>query len=361
MRKLALAVLMVSGVAGFMGCGSSPHKVTTGTAGHGGNGGGTAGATAGSGGGTAGDMGMAGSMAGMAGSTAGAGGMAGGAAGAGGMAGSAAGAGGTAGDGTAGTTPPPPPPITSGTTVIELDDVFVSMPSTGNADGGVDAADDGGAADAGDGGVDAGPSQAVSYTFDTTTQNWKFTPYGSTNPMAPNDPNNLARTSTLVWSAADDADGKSTSGVLKGTVGFQHDGDQIDFQAFSIGAGMYDWTGMSLTAKVKVASGGNLRQNCPLTAVFYISDSNNYNTRISSPINLVVGQWVTVTWTAADATTAGVNVASVSQMGLQINTGAASACTGPFVDAGTDAPADAPADHPADGGTADAPSDTAGQ
>jgi hypothetical protein len=106
MRKLALAVLMVSGVAGFVGCSSSPHKVTTGTAGHGGSGGGTGGGTAGGTAGAAGDMGMGTAGAGgMAGGTAGTGGAAGGTAGAGGMAG-AAGTGGAAGDGTAGTAPP---------------------------------------------------------------------------------------------------------------------------------------------------------------------------------------------------------------------------------------------------------------
>jgi hypothetical protein len=113
MRKLALAVVMVSGAAGvFMGCGSSsPRKVNTGTAGSGGHagggtagaaGGGTAGAGGSAGGGTAGNQGTAGA----AGGTAGAGGMAGGGtAGAGGMAGGTAGAGGTSGGG--GTAPPP--------------------------------------------------------------------------------------------------------------------------------------------------------------------------------------------------------------------------------------------------------------
>jgi hypothetical protein len=107
MRKLALAVFMVSAVAsGFMGCGSStPRKVTTtGKAGAGGAAGGAAGSTAGASGTTAGDNGTAGGTAGAAGGTAGAAGGTAGAAGAGGAAGDTGGAGGAAG--AAGTTPP---------------------------------------------------------------------------------------------------------------------------------------------------------------------------------------------------------------------------------------------------------------
>jgi hypothetical protein len=373
MRKLALAVLLISSGAGaFVGCGgSSPRKVTTGTAGHGGNAGGTAGAA----GGTAGDMGMAGGTAGtggMAGGTAGTGGMAGGNAGAGGMAGAAgaAGTGGMAGAAGAAGTTPTPPPISSSTTVLEIDDVVVALtatPDAGTTDAGADAADgsadastdggaDGGTADAGTAGSSGIAASGVSYTFDTGVGTWHFTPYGSTNPAAPNDPTNLAKTSTLSWSSTDDADGKTTSGSLKGNVLFQHDGDQIDFQAFSVMAGMFDWSaGYTVTAKVRQVSGGNLRQNCPLSAVLYVSEATDYNTTLGPPVNLVPGQWTTVTY---DISTSFINKAAISQLGLQINTGAASACTGPLInnDAGTDSAADAPVDG---GSTADAPADTA--
>jgi hypothetical protein len=105
MRKMALAVLMVSAVAGgFMGCGgSSPRKVSTGTAGTSGTAGSGAAGTGAAGTaptGTAGDTGAAGSTAGTtgtAGATAGVTGTAGGTAGAGGMAGGTAGDNGTAG------------------------------------------------------------------------------------------------------------------------------------------------------------------------------------------------------------------------------------------------------------------------
>jgi hypothetical protein len=56
----------------------------------------------------------------------------------------------------------------------------------------------------------------------------------------------------------------------------------------------------------------------------------------------VTGGWVTVTYDLADAMTAGVQISSITQMGLQINTG-----TDPCV--GT-TPPDASADGPADGG-----------
>jgi hypothetical protein len=106
MRKLALAVLMVSAVGGgIVGCGGSSSRKPSGKAGAGGGtAGGAAGATGGSGGMAGGAAGDAAGAGGAAGDAAGAGGTAGGAAGAGGMAGGAAGAGGMAG-GAAGAPP----------------------------------------------------------------------------------------------------------------------------------------------------------------------------------------------------------------------------------------------------------------
>jgi hypothetical protein len=361
MRKLALAIVLVSSVTGgLVGCGSSsPRKATTGTAGSGGSG--TAGSTgtSGTGGATGGTGGMAGATAGTTGGT-------------GGMAG-----------GTAGT---PAPIISSSTTVLEIDDVVVSLTNPVSApDGGTDAADDagdsgtadGGTSDAGtgDGGTsDAGPAgppaTGVSYTFDTTIEGWKYTSYGST-PIGPPSATNYASTSTLVWST-DDADGKSTSGSLKGTVPFQYDNDQIDFQAFSVQAGMFDWSaGYTVSAKVRQVSGGNLRQNCPLSAWLYLSEATDYNTGNSPHVDLVPGQWVTVSF-ATSAFNPMVNLTGVSQLGIEINTEMASACTGPLItDGGTDGPADAGADAPAtdapatdatdapvDAGTTDVPTDT---
>jgi hypothetical protein len=69
----------------------------------------------------------------------------------------------------------------------------------------------------------------------------------------------------------------------------------------------------------------------------------------------VPGQWVTVTY---DLSATPLNIAAVSQLGLQINTSAASQCTGPLLGDGgtTDAPVDAgAADAPVDAGAADAP------
>jgi hypothetical protein len=391
MRKVALGILLVSSVAfGFVGCGgSTPRKVTTGTAGHAGTNG-TAGGTAGQTTGTAGDNGTAGAAgggtAGSAGGTAGAAGGTAGAAGgtagaAGGTAGAAGGTAGAAGDnGAAGTAAPPV--ISSSTAILEIDDVIVALTSSGSTDGGVDGAADGGndggvdggadaSADGGvDGAVDAGSSgpaaTGVAYTFDTGVGSWHFTSYGST-PPGPPSATNYASTSTLSWAGTDDADGKSTSGSLKGSVPFQHDGDQIDFQAFSLQAGMFNWSGgYTVTAKVKQVSGGNLRQNCPLTAVLYVSEATDYNTTLGPPVNLVPGQWVTVTY---DLSTTQINISAVSQLGIQINTGNASACTGPLIgDGGTDAATDGSTtdvpvdsatttDAAADGGTADAAGD----
>jgi hypothetical protein len=166
------------------------------------------------------------------------------------------------------------------------------------------------------------PHTGVSYTFDTDTQMWKFTQYGS-------NPQNLAFSSTLAWDAADDADGKATSGSLKGTVPFLHAGDRIDFQAFSVGTGKYDWTGFQITAKVKLVSGGNIAAGCPLSAWLYVSDSNGYTTTLSPAVNLQTGSWVNLTY---DLSTAGVQISSISQTGVQITTGA---CPVNVPDAGT--------------------------
>jgi hypothetical protein len=347
------------------GCGGSSAR-PTGTAGTGGGtaGEGTAGAgTAGAGTAGAGTAGEGTAGAGTAGAGAAGAGVDGGSAGVG-----TAGAG-TAGAGTAGAAPPV---VTATTAVIEIDDVIVSLKSSG-ADAGVDAdAADGEVADGSvdgssdgavsEGGVDAGDAASdvptgplavgVSYTFDTSAlglDGWHYTGYGSTPTTDPNGAENLATTSTLVWSGTDDADGKSTSGVIKGTVQFKYLGDQIDFQAFSQATGKYDWTGFVITAKVKLVSGGNLAYGCPLSASIYVSDSNGYTTRNSATVNSVTGGWVTVTYDLADATTAGIQISSITQMGLQINTG-----TDPCV--GTtppDASADGPADGPADGGASE--------
>jgi hypothetical protein len=317
---------------------------------------------------------------------------------AGGAAGSTAGVGGSTTDGAAGgatddggaagaggaggqAPPPPPPPVTATTTVILIDDVIVGLPggadaaagsdgavSDGAADGGVasDAADGGDAASvdaAADSGTDGGsadgatsdasdaavvkPDQSVKYTFDTSIQMWKFTIYGST-PIG-NAAGNLAGTSTLAFDATHDADLKTTSGSLKGTVPFLHESDQIDFQAFSQATGKYDWTGFVLTVKVKVLSGGNLNANCPLTAVLYVSDSNAYKTTLSGSVNLLTGaDWVTVTYDMANA---GVDVTQITQMGLQINTGAGCTAAPPATDGGTDAATDGGSDAATDGGS----------
>jgi hypothetical protein len=346
-------------VAMSPGCGgSTTRKPADGGAGAGG---GTAGA------GTAGE-GTAG--AGTAGAgTAGAGTAGAGTAGAGtaGVDGGTAGAG-TAGAAGAGTAGAAPPVVTAGPAVIELDDVIVSLKAA--PDGGVDAGTDGAVSDGGvdgssdgavssDGGVDGGdaasdgpvgpPNVGVSYTFDTTALGWKFSPYGSSSlTNSPTDATNLALTSTLAWSATDDADGHSTSGVLKGNIQYKYLGDRIDFQAFTQATAKYDWTGYTVSAKVKLVSGGNLAFGCPLQADIYISDSANYNTKVSAKVNLVTGGWVTVTWDTADALTAGVDITKVTQLGLQIDTGPACVGTTP-PDAGIDAPADmAPSDAPAD-------------
>src|SRR5450432_3441254 len=200
--------------------------------------------------------------------------------------------------------------------------------------------------------------QSVSWLFYTATQQtWYFTKYGST-PDA-NAANNLANISTISWDGADDADAKTTSGSVKGSVLFTKEGDRIDFQAFSVAAGKYDWRGYKISAKIKLVSGGNINPGCPLHAALYVSSAAPaYTTPTSTPVDLVTGSWVTVTFDLADS---GIDLMTVSQMGVQINTG--TGCTAAVdagvLDGGSDAAdahvADAGAlDGGADGGTADA-------
>ena len=128
--------------------------------------------------------------------------------------------------------------------------------------------------------------QTVSYAFDTDTQGWMLAPYGSTPPAmgaTPPPPNNLGRTSMLVFDPANDVEGRTTSGALRGTVPFLTTGERVDFQAFSVAAGMYNWTGHVVTARAKLLSGGNLNPNCPLTARLYVSQAPDYNTTVSPP------------------------------------------------------------------------------
>ncbi len=355
----AVALLLTTfsiAVAMSPGCGGSSPRAT-GTAGAGG---GTAGAgTAGEGTAGEGTAGSGTAGAGTAGAgTAGLGGTAGaGTAGAGTAGAGTAGAGtagaGTAGAGTAGAAPPV---VTAGPAVIEIDDVIVSLKSSG-ADGGVDAADgavadgsvDGSSdgavsSDGGDAATDAPvgpPSIGVSYTFDTTALGWKFSPYGSVSlGSSATDTNNPALISTLAWSGTDDADGHSNSGVLKGTVQYKYLGDRIDFQAFTNPMAQYNWTGFVATAKVKLVSGGNLAYGCPLEAVIYVSDADgSYNTKVSADVNLVQGSWVTITFDLADAAAQGLDIAKANQLGLQIDTGPACVGTTP-PDAGTDVGSD---------------------
>jgi hypothetical protein len=376
----AVALLLTTfsiAVAMSPGCGSDGPSRPSGTAGAGGGtaGSGTAGAgTAGSG--TAGE-GTAGA------GTAGAGTAGAGTAGAGtaGVDGGSAGAGtagaGTAGAGTAGAAPPV---VTAATAVLEIDDVIVSLKAGADggvdgavADGGVDGSADGVVADGGvDGSADGGsdgpaatPAVGVSYTFNTSTigvDGWHYTPYGSTPTNDPNGAENLANESTalspLAWIGTDDADGLSTSGSIKGTVPFQFQGDQIDFQAFSQATAKYNWSGYKLTAKVKLVSGGNKAYGCPLSASAYISQVG-YATANSTPVNLVTGQWVTVTFDLDTAITSSPSAddSQVTQMGLQINTGPTCVGTTPPdagtdtapTDGGTDVPVDAPASDVASG------------
>ncbi len=358
LSSLVVGTFLVAAVA--VGCDSGSAKKADGGAGNGGHAAGTTG-SAGSTAGTTGAAGDTGSGGGGSGGTevagSGGGGVGGSAAGADGGAGAAGATAGTTGAAGAAGAPPPPTP-TATTAILEIDNVIVSLKP--GVDGGVDAEADAAAVDAAAsdaGGVDAGDagtvSQAVSYKFNTAIDGWHYTSYGSTPPGAPS-ADNYATTSMLAWNSADDADGVTTSGSLKGTVPFRLEGDQIDFQAFSNGAGMYDWTGYIINAKIKLVSGGNLKNGCPMYAVLYVSDNNNYMTRLSGQVNLEVGKWESVAFDMADVSSM-INVAGISQMGLQVNAGPS--CTAiPVPDAGTDAPADGAADG---GTTTDAPVDVA--
>ncbi|HVZ71568.1 MAG TPA: hypothetical protein VHJ20_04260 [Polyangia bacterium] len=339
----------------FTGCSDSgPKKGGTGGSG----GGGTTGSTGGTGGdttptgGTGGDTTSTGGTGGTTTPTGGTGGAAtggtGGTTATGGTGGSATGGTGgtTATGGTGGDTTPPPVPAP--TAVILIDNVIVAptvVPDAGTPDGGV--------ADAGDDAGDGGPvSQNLSYTFDTAdggVAGWHYTGYGSTPTNDPNGAENLAHTSMLVWDGTNDVNGSSSSGSLKGTVLYNVVGDQIDFQAFSSPNALYNWTGYTVTAKVKEVSGG-----CPLQGQIYLSQMAGYNTARSSFVDLVPGQWTTLTYNADDAmNVGGIDVTTVNQMGIAIVTGAA--C--PTPDGGTDASTDAPTDTPVGDGGVDAPVD----
>jgi hypothetical protein len=101
-------------------------------------------------------------------------------------------------------------------------------------------------------------------------------------------------------------------------VPFTANGDRIDIQAFSTGSTGTDWTGYIISAQVKLVSGGNIDPSCPLSAWLYVSQAPDYSTSLGPTTNLVTGSFVTLTY---DMATAGVNIANINQMGIQITTG----------------------------------------
>jgi hypothetical protein len=301
---LALLLATFTVVAVGPGCGESTPKKVTGTGGSGGKAGGTAG------------TGAAGSSA--AGTTGGGAGTAGGGTG-----------GGTAGSGAGGM------------------DAAADAPAD-TAAGGADGGTGSDAMDAVPEAVKPDGGQGVTYMFPTDGQAWAYTPYGSTGG-APPSANNLATLSAPIgWDATNDADGVATSGSLKGTVKFTAAGDRIDFQAFTSATPKYDWTGYTISAKVKLVSGGNINATCPLTAWLYVSQAPDYMTRASPVVNLSTGNWVTITYDVATAT---IDITKINQMGVQITTG----LNCPAVpDGGTDAAGEAGASDGAASDAADA-------
>jgi hypothetical protein len=180
----------------------------------------------------------------------------------------------------------------------------------------------GGSADAGDDRSHADGAASVSYTWDVANDvlGWHYTPWGSTPPSGnpPGDPNNLANLSTPLTTNADDANNQVSSGSLQASVPFLANGDRIDIQAFSTGSVGKDWTGYIISAQVKLVSGGNVDASCPLSAWLYVSQAPDYATALGPTTNLVTGSFVTLTF---DMATAGVNIANINQMGIQITTG----------------------------------------
>ncbi len=203
------------------------------------------------------------------------------------------------------------------------------------------------------------------YTWDTNTlDGWHYTAYGSTPPSGnpPGDPNNLAnRSAPLVWDGANDANNKiDASGSLRGSVPFTSANERIDFQAFSTGMSVRDWTGYIINAQVKLVSGGNFNPDCLLQARLYVSTAPSYATVLSTPASMTVGQWVTITFDMADAA---VVTSMINQMGIQIETGGDCPFDAgtPVPEAGSDAVADTgPADVSLDGGPDDATAADAG-
>jgi hypothetical protein len=163
-------------------------------------------------------------------------------------------------------------------------------------------------------------SMAKSWKFDLNTDGWALSRYGSTPNGMPDAADNLAKLSTLGWDMGNDAAGSATSGSLKGTVPFTKVGDRIDFQAFSQATAKYDWTGYTVSAKVKLVSGGNIAAGCPLYAWLYASQAPDYNTPLGPKVALQTGAWVTLNF---DVSSAAFNVKAVNQLGIQIDTGAA--------------------------------------
>jgi hypothetical protein len=108
-------------------------------------------------------------------------------------------------------------------------------------------------------------------------------------------------------------DGNPAPGSLKNVVPFT---DANQYYEVDVPFAPEDYTGLSVTAKVKLVSGGKPDAACPARATLYVIGANTGGPKNGAGVALPEGQWVDASLTLADE--AGVD--TIDRLGVNLNT-----------------------------------------
>jgi hypothetical protein len=109
-------------------------------------------------------------------------------------------------------------------------------------------------------------------------------------------------------------DGNPTAGSLKNLIPFS---DVNQYYINGVPFAAEDYTGFTISAKVKLVSGGKNDEACPARASLYVGGGQIVGNIITGPgVALAQGSWVDVTMTVAEAT----GTDAVDRVGFNLNT-----------------------------------------
>jgi hypothetical protein len=108
-------------------------------------------------------------------------------------------------------------------------------------------------------------------------------------------------------------DGNPAPGSLKNVVPFT---DANQYYEVDVPFAPEDYTGFSVTAKIKLLSGGKPDAACPARATLYVIGANTGGPKNGAGVALPAGQWVDASLTVADE----VGVDTIDRLGVNLNT-----------------------------------------